>query len=173
MAQKCFLKAKEKICVKKRQANIEQIPLLHPPPRLLATPPAGRRAQVFVTPHLGEVCVWGVCGAQQRSNGSWRRCQIVPQVAIECVWRRLINYCFKGNSSAGGVEEEGGVAVVICFLSIFVINIRGAAKYAAATCLAYLMAYFSACPDIFQYPAANCVHRVCWVRQLAWEWNTF
>lgn len=60
-----------------------------------------------------------------------------------------------------GGGGAGGVAVVICLLSIFAINIRGAAKYAAATCLAYLMAYFSACPDIFECPAANCVPRVC------------
>lgn len=165
MAQKCFLKAKEKICVKSVRQILSRCPL----PR----------------PHFGHAHCWQTCSSvchapfrrmsmclrcagHSRSNGgSWRRCQIVAQVPIEClcvcVWRRLINYGFKGNSSAGGRGRggRGGGAVVIFLLSIFVINIRGAAKYAAATCLAYLMAYFSACPDIFQCPVVSSARRVC------------
>lgn len=142
---------------KKRQANIENLPrplpllgyLLH----LLA-----RRAQVFVTPHSG-VCLTVLLLLLlltlplARSNGllGCRRCQIVAPKWRSSVsqWRLhppLINYTLASRAIQVTGEWEGGRysgnVWVICLLSIFVINIRGAAKYAAATCLAYLMAYF-------------------------------
>lgn len=66
---------------KKRQANIEQMPLV---PRLWPRPLLADVLKCLSRP-IQEKCVSEVCGAQQRSNGSWRRCQIVAQVPIECV----------------------------------------------------------------------------------------
>lgn len=66
---------------KKRQANIEQMPLV---PRLWPRPLLADVLKCLSRP-IQEKCVSEVCGAQQRSNGSWRRCHIVAQVPIECV----------------------------------------------------------------------------------------
>lgn len=173
MAQKCFLKANEKICVKSVRQILSRCPLC--PPHFGHALCWQTCSSVCHAPFRRSVCLR--CAGRNRDQTAAggvatlsHKCRSSVCVCV-CVLRRLINYCFKGNSSVGG--GEGGVAVVICLLSIFAINIRGAAKYAAATCLAYLMAYFSACPDIFECPAANCVQRVCRVRQLAWKWDTF
>lgn len=81
MAQKCFLKANEKICVKSVRQILSRCPLCPPfwPRPLLAD------VLKCLSRPIQEMCVSEVCGAQQRSNGSWRRCQIVAQVPIECV----------------------------------------------------------------------------------------